>query len=331
MTGLRICTEPDPRAAIAALVGAAVSRVGLRPLPEATTAEIDLAVVELADGSVIELVLKDLGHRASSARRRVTPPFVHDAEREPWAYATVLAGSDSGPGAGPDERQVPQVLGRWRPSGDAADRLVLERVAGTQLRYTDDRRAWRDAGRWLGALHRDGDAVAAAAGRALCIDRRWHAAWAERARRFHPGAASVIDRIEAVLDEWEPGGVAVLHGDVGPANVLARDGRVTAVVDWEMTAVGDPLHDLAGLVAGDLPTPLFAAVIEGYAGAAGIVPDAAWYDRLRVARLLVCLQWLGWASPEVWSPPAGQRRSWACDARRLLRPDVAHTTAARRP
>ena len=37
----------------------------------------------------------------------------------------------------------------------------------------------------------------------------------------------------------------LLHGDYWPGNLLWRDGRLVAVVDWEDAAVGDPLADLA--------------------------------------------------------------------------------------
>ena len=37
----------------------------------------------------------------------------------------------------------------------------------------------------------------------------------------------------------------VLHGDYWPGNVLWRDGRLAAVIDWEDTRRGDPLADLS--------------------------------------------------------------------------------------
>ncbi len=37
----------------------------------------------------------------------------------------------------------------------------------------------------------------------------------------------------------------LLHGDYWPGNILWRDGRLAAVVDWEDAALGDPLADLA--------------------------------------------------------------------------------------
>jgi aminoglycoside phosphotransferase (APT) family kinase protein len=37
----------------------------------------------------------------------------------------------------------------------------------------------------------------------------------------------------------------LLHGDFWPGNLLWRDGRLVAVLDWEDAAVGDPLADVA--------------------------------------------------------------------------------------
>ncbi len=38
---------------------------------------------------------------------------------------------------------------------------------------------------------------------------------------------------------------ALLHGDFWPHNVLWRDGKIAAVIDWEDATFGDPLSDLA--------------------------------------------------------------------------------------
>ena len=37
----------------------------------------------------------------------------------------------------------------------------------------------------------------------------------------------------------------IIHGDYWPGNVLWRDGRLAAVIDWEDCAISDPLADLA--------------------------------------------------------------------------------------
>jgi aminoglycoside phosphotransferase (APT) family kinase protein len=41
--------------------------------------------------------------------------------------------------------------------------------------------------------------------------------------------------------------IALVHGDPGPGNFLVRDGRITAVVDWELAHLGDPMDDLGWL------------------------------------------------------------------------------------
>ena len=39
---------------------------------------------------------------------------------------------------------------------------------------------------------------------------------------------------------------SLLHGDFWPQNILWRDNKIAAVLDWEDAALGDPLSDLAG-------------------------------------------------------------------------------------
>lgn len=39
--------------------------------------------------------------------------------------------------------------------------------------------------------------------------------------------------------------VSLVHGDLRVGNFLAHEGRVTALLDWEMAHLGDPLEDLA--------------------------------------------------------------------------------------
>jgi aminoglycoside phosphotransferase (APT) family kinase protein len=40
----------------------------------------------------------------------------------------------------------------------------------------------------------------------------------------------------------------IVHGDFGFHNLLVTRDRVTAVLDWELATIGDPLVDLIGLV-----------------------------------------------------------------------------------
>lgn len=55
---------------------------------------------------------------------------------------------------------------------------------------------------------------------------------------------------KGVQANWPPPQVneaVVLHNDYWPGNVLWRDGRIVAVIDWEEAAFGDPMADLANI------------------------------------------------------------------------------------
>ena len=90
-----------------------------------------------------------------------------------------------------------------------------------------------------------------------------------------PAVATVGDAVRAELDEWDGilsdrGGVpdpaltfslswlrrnvpaysgrpVLVQGDTGPGNFMYSGGRVTAVVDWELAHLGDPMDDIAWL------------------------------------------------------------------------------------
>lgn len=89
----------------------------------------------------------------------------------------------------------------------------------------------------------------------------------DRLHSFEPGALGLpelptrtdplpelLEYLPAELDSlrpllldlnWEPEREVLLHGDYWPGNVLWRDGRIEAVIDWEDAALGDPLADVA--------------------------------------------------------------------------------------
>jgi aminoglycoside phosphotransferase len=77
----------------------------------------------------------------------------------------------------------------------------------------------------------------------------------------------------------------IVHGDAGPANFLYADGKVSALLDWELVHYGDPMADLAMLCLRMLfqpfvpPPQAFAA----YEAAGGHTVDLA---RVRYWRLL---------------------------------------------
>ena len=46
--------------------------------------------------------------------------------------------------------------------------------------------------------------------------------------------------------------LSVVHGDFNPANFLYADGKVSALIDWENTRIGDPREDLGWMVLMDV-------------------------------------------------------------------------------
>ncbi len=82
-----------------------------------------------------------------------------------------------------------------------------------------------------------------------------------------------IDRVASWLDrhrptQWSPG---ILHGDYHLANVMFSPAgpELAAIVDWELSTIGDPLLDLGWLLAtwpeGD-SSPMGAAIVAPWEG-----------------------------------------------------------------
>ncbi len=96
---------------------------------------------------------------------------------------------------------------------------------------------------------------------------------------------------ERVPQQWTPG---ILHGDFHVGNVMVDDGgQVLAIVDWEMTTVGDPLLDLGWLLA-TWPAPgredLLQSAIGELPGLTSPTELVEHYARLS-SRDLSCLDW----------------------------------------
>lgn len=73
----------------------------------------------------------------------------------------------------------------------------------------------------------------------------------------------------------DQGPPVVLHGDAGPGNFLFEDGQVSALVDWELTHLGDPMEDLAQIWVRSLIQPFvpMGEVFAAYAKASGQTVD----------------------------------------------------------
>ncbi|MET4132935.1 aminoglycoside phosphotransferase [Porphyrobacter sp. MBR-155] len=75
----------------------------------------------------------------------------------------------------------------------------------------------------------------------------------------------------------DTGPAVVLHGDAGPGNFLFHEDRVTAIVDWELTHLGDPAEDLAQIWVRSLIQPFVPMrnVFAAYSAAVGGAVDVA--------------------------------------------------------
>lgn len=59
------------------------------------------------------------------------------------------------------------------------------------------------------------------------------------------GEIRIREALARVQPARQSNETVVLHGDYWPGNLLWRDGKLAAVIDWEDACLGDPLADLA--------------------------------------------------------------------------------------
>jgi aminoglycoside phosphotransferase (APT) family kinase protein len=70
----------------------------------------------------------------------------------------------------------------------------------------------------------------------------WEARFRRWALRPHPMAHRALAWLRANTPHAER--LSVVHGDYRLGNFLERDGRITAILDWELVHLGDPIEDL---------------------------------------------------------------------------------------
>lgn len=157
---------------------------------------------------------------------------------------------------------------------------------------------------------------------------RWHRqleSYAQLAGWPGPGELDGVAALGEWLDAhrpsaWKPG---LMHGDFHIGNVLfGPNGELTAILDWELSTLGDPLLDLGRLLAawpdpdgsGPLslkvePWDAFPArdeLIAHYAACTGrVLDDLVWFEVLACFKLAIILEGTfaracaGLAEPEV--------------------------------
>ena len=151
-------------------------------------------------------------------------------------------------------------------------------------------------------------------GRPVGFLERQIAGWQRRADAAFDGSpplaiAKVLERLRSTMPG--PGTPRLVHGDFKPDNMLFDPVTVdaTAVLDWDMCTLGDPLMDLGVLLSywieTDDPAPIHelrqvpslapgfpsrAELVDAYARASGVGPlDVTFY--LLLARLRLAVVW----------------------------------------
>lgn len=84
------------------------------------------------------------------------------------------------------------------------------------------------------------------------------AVWTRLYQEHCPEPDPLIELGLRQLGEMAPGPperAVLVHGDLGPGNVLHNGRRVTGMCDWELAHVGDPMEDLAWITVRAMLTP----------------------------------------------------------------------------
>jgi aminoglycoside phosphotransferase (APT) family kinase protein len=143
--------------------------------------------------------------------------------------------------------------------------------------------------------------------------RRWSEQWRRSKGEDLPALEALLDDLTRTLPARSA--TAIVHGDYRLDNTLlhpSRPGEIVAVLDWEMSTLGDPLADLGALLAywseetddevlvrARIVGPVTAAsgfpardeVIARYAERTGFdVGDIRWYQAFAFFKLAVVCQ-----------------------------------------
>ena len=197
---------------------------------------------------------------------------------------------------------VANLYGSYRSQDGKNTWLILDYLdGGTRMTQTIDPEAMAKAARWMGRFH------------ALCSSRPgnpalsflnryspdYYRGWVSRTQQLVRQAGvdsgwlrAVCSRIDTVIEVLCESPPTIIHGEYYPKNILLQHGLIYPV-DWESTAVGNGMIDLAMLTEGWSPETTRECVHEYQRSR---WPEAAPHDlvkSLHAARIYVQFRWLG--------------------------------------
>jgi hypothetical protein len=302
-----------------------VTALHREPYIYSTSFALEDLAVELADGTSLRLIRKDLGASGLMRDARMgKPSFLHEPCREIQTYQQLLSEAQLG---------TATCYGAVVDPGSARYWLFLEKVPGRELYQVGDIDAWVAAARWLVDLHSCAalrvESVHQRNRHLISYDVDFYRRWLNRAKSFAESAGRDQQQVLGVIGEGLEIAVRRLaespatfvHGEFYASNVLVGDGPVgrrICPVDWEMAGIGSGLLDLAALCTG-WDDKNVRAIARGYHGAwdKGTWPedDEDFLLLLHCCQLCLAVQWLGWAPH--WVAPPEHARDWLAEASQL--------------
>lgn len=304
-----------------------------RPSAYASSFPVERLTVLMSDGSVLEILFKNLSRRALMADAiRAKPSILFNPLREIETYRRILGQSFLGTatfyGAVVDPRRDIY----W---------IFLEWIDGKELYQFGDPDYWKAAARWLIRLHTSsGKLLESVQERVPLIryDSDFYRQWLTRAKAFSRRGNSlsasgfqrridwIEDRYDLVIERLLSLPTTLIHGEYYPSNLLIQtnEARVRVCpVDWETAGIGPGLVDLAALTSGSwegkesIPTDLVSIYRQGTKESSlSALEGPDFTTALNCCRLHVAVQWLGWS--ERWQPPPQHKYAWLQEAVRLV-------------
>ncbi|MFT4288425.1 phosphotransferase family protein [Nocardioides sp.] len=266
--------------------------LGIRPLTGGTSSLTFLAEVGAVAPAERTVVLKVAPPGLAPVRNRDVlrqARLLSALEGQPRPIAPDLLFTDAG-----DPPDTPPLLAMNLVPGECVEPVLAE--DGERPPPTEVRARCLDAAAVLAALHSVTPAEVGLGDEPVVALDAEIERWTRAFETLPDGLRGDYEVVAKALHETIPAPLpaVVNHGDFRLGNTLCEDGRVNAVIDWEIWSVGDPRVDIAwftffaddaahpavepGLVAG---TPSRDEIVAAYESAAGLrLPELDWFHAL---------------------------------------------------